>query len=118
MDITMEKFNRDKHNFPGENIEPSHVFYDGDKIVGRAKLVVCETEVYIATITAEVKGLGYGKKMIELIKQKYNNFDLLTGDTTPKARGFWEKMGAIIDETYEDFFYIQIDPDKNIKPIF
>lgn len=121
MDIKIEEFNSKKHDLSSlkiDNCGQSHVFLEGDKIIGRANMFICTKEVYIGTIKAEVKGLGYGKRMIESIKETYSDHDLITGDSTPNSRGFWEKMGAVIDETYEDNFYIQIDPSKNIKPIF
>ena len=119
--IKMEVFNPDKHDLDGfktNNVGQNYVFLEDGKVIGRANIHFSEREIYIGTIDAKVEGLGYGKKMINHIKQTYSNYDLITGDTTQKAKGFWEKMGAIMDECYDGEFYIQIDPSKNIKPIF
>lgn len=121
MEIIIEKFNADIHDlsdFNYSSIGQNHVFLEDGQIVGRANMYIGEKEIYIGTIQAEIKGAGYGKRMIESIKNLYSDRDFICGDSTDKAKGFWLKMGAVLDENYESEFYILIDPTKNNKPIF
>ena len=121
MEIIIEKFNPDVHDLSELNyssIGQNHVFLENGKIIGRANMYIGDKEIYIGTINAEIEGLGYGKRMIESIKKLYNDKDFICGDSTDKARGFWIKMGAILDENYESEFYIPIDCNNKSKPEF
>ena len=112
MEIIIEKFHRDKHDLSGLeyfSIGQNHVFLENGKIIGRADMYIGEKQIYIGAINAEIKGIGYGKRMIESIKNLYSDRDFICGDSTYEARGFWLSMGAIFDDNYENEFYININ---------
>ncbi|OYT15219.1 MAG: hypothetical protein B7C24_14200 [Bacteroidetes bacterium 4572_77] len=62
-----------------------------------------ECTIYSIVIYPEFQGKGYGKKFVELTKNKYKK--VIADRVRFNAIGFWEKMDFIYDKNTENWVY-------------
>ncbi|HHY63724.1 MAG TPA: GNAT family N-acetyltransferase [Clostridiaceae bacterium] len=102
----MDKF-RKIYKVTGEYVKsnPTFIFAEGERIIGFYSLKKNdnETELEFFYIDPQYIGKGYGKKMWDSLadyckSEGIKSFMLVT---SPQARGFYEKMGAVVVEEVE-----------------
>lgn len=81
-------------------VNPTFILFDGNTVFGFYSLSVhdMETELELFYISPQYIGKGYGKKMWDHLisyckKAGIESFLLVT---SPQAKGFYEKMGAVV----------------------
>lgn len=81
---------------------------DTKEIIGCGNLIFdCEMKetTYIFIKFIEAYGNGYGRAIINYLMNE-NKKVIIAGDSLDDAVGFWQRMGANIDENNDDFPFI------------
>lgn len=110
----MVKIIQSTHNIDTEkyyskfNLTPCHdnyvVLYNKTPVGILEYYPIINNKLYIKYIEIEEKYrlFGIGKLVIELIKD-INKDKYIVGDSSPEAIDFWKNVGAVFDETINEF---------------
>lgn len=86
-----------------------YIFIDNnDKIVGDCVLFTDDIGVKVDNFEIRTKYKGYGRICVDLLKEKFKYID---GESVLEAMGFWNKMGAVFNQS--DLDSIPDDEDED-----